>query len=268
VQEIDRIASKHDFVMEFSSGFPYEREIEKKYLAARCRKLIHNYFPPPRIPFVLNLASLNETTWKTSLRHAKKAMRLAKRGGASFYSVHAGFCFDPEPQELGRPLTRYTLGAPRRRYWERFVKGLSILLKEASRLGIDLLIENNVVSEENREVPLLCADLEENQRLLTSLSHPRLGLTVDTGHLKVSAKTLGFSADHYVRSLHQRIWAFHHSDNDGRADLNEPLKPGYWFLKYMSQFESATHILEIVNLTVPEVKAQINILRRAMVSAC
>jgi sugar phosphate isomerase/epimerase len=264
VREVDEIATKNGFIIEFSSGFPYEPGLENKFLAARCRKLIHNYFPTPARPFVLNLASLNKDNWNRSLIHAQKAMRLARRGGATFYSIHAGFCMEPKPKELGHDLTHHKLQKPRPIYWKRFIQGLSILLKDADQLHMDLLVENNVISQENRSVALLCADPQETQRLFTELPHPRLGLIVDTGHLKVSARTLGFSVDRFIKVLAQRIRGFHHSDNDGISDTNRPLTRAYWFLEYMPRFSHATHILEIDHLSTREIQAQINLLRKAL----
>ncbi len=264
LRQIDSLAQKHRFIVEYSSGLRYEPDLERKFLTARCSRLIHNYFPAPRIPFVLNLASLDRSTWNRSIKHAQKGLQLARRSGSPFYSVHAGFCFDPSPNELGRPLAHYQRQKPRRQYWNRFVRAIRILAKEAEHQQVDLLVENNVVSLINRDVPLLCSDSIEMNRLCEEVSHARLGLLLDTGHLKVSAQTLRFSLSACLNKITPRIRGIHHSDNDGTQDSNQSLAPGYWFLPLMPQFPFVIHVIEVCNLTVAQAKQQAALLRKAI----
>ncbi len=62
--------------------------------------LIHNYFPPPITPFVLNLASGNETLRNQSIKFVAETISLSAKLGAPFYSIHAGFISDPRSFEL------------------------------------------------------------------------------------------------------------------------------------------------------------------------
>ena len=41
--------------------------------------LCHNYFPPPPIPFVLNLASLDDAIYAASLSHVEGALNLSRQ---------------------------------------------------------------------------------------------------------------------------------------------------------------------------------------------
>ena len=63
---------------------------------------MHNYFPPPKNPFVLNLASSNNKILNLSLKHICKAIKLTSRIGAKYYSFHAGFLVDPMVDRLGK----------------------------------------------------------------------------------------------------------------------------------------------------------------------
>ncbi len=57
---------------------------------------IHNYFPPPKQQFVLNLSSPDEDTRQKSVAHVIQSIELAKTLNAKIYSVHAGFVNDPD----------------------------------------------------------------------------------------------------------------------------------------------------------------------------
>ena len=63
-------------------------ELKEKYnLNYRC----HNYFPPPKDPFVLNLASLNNDTYDRSFEHLVNSIELSKKLGSDKFGFHAGF---------------------------------------------------------------------------------------------------------------------------------------------------------------------------------
>ncbi len=264
--EIDKIAIENNIIVEFSSGFRFEENLPEKFAAAKCRKFIHNYFPPPKVPFVLNLASLQENVWTQSFEHAKQALALAAGSKIPFYTVHAGFCIDPDVEQLGRKMN---LGktVPREKYWAKFIQAIRSLLKECDRLGVDLYIENNVTIKQNLladgSSPFLCSSTDETDKLMAEINHPRFGLLLDTAHLKVSAHTMGFSKDDFIKKNEKWTKAVHHSDNDGTIDNNKPLDANYWFLPYMPRFAKLPHIIEVNNQSLEDGKKQIALLQNA-----
>jgi len=68
-EEIINTARNHNFSLEFSSGMPYRPDMEQLYLEADIKKIPHNYFPAPNIPFVLNLASKEISIRDQSVNH-------------------------------------------------------------------------------------------------------------------------------------------------------------------------------------------------------
>jgi sugar phosphate isomerase/epimerase len=245
--------------------------LAEKFLAARCPKLIHNYFPPPRKPFVLNLASSNDAIRAASLAHGNQGLALAADAGLPFYSVHAGFGIDPDPSRLGKPFGNADAAVSRVESQKRFVESLRLLLAEADRRRVDLLVENNVVIQANRNIALLCDQPEEISTLFKNLPHPRLGLLLDTGHLHVTAKTFGFDPHAAVDTLRPYVRALHHSDNDALRDSNQPLGPAYWFSRHWPKFRDLWHVLEVDDLTPEEAAAQIAWVQKtatAEVTAC
>ena len=266
IHETIQLAVTHDLKIEFSSGMPFQEGMEEVYLAAPCKKLLHNYFPAPKVPFVLNLASLSTEISERSIEHCLRCLNLTARSGADFYAVHAGFCLDPTPNSLGRKIHAKP-EHPREKYWTQFLKNIQLLTQEAERLNVRLLVENNVLApfnvQEDGSNPFLCTDPKGIGELLSAVESPNLGLLVDTGHLKVSAHTLGFGVDELLSMAKKRIHAFHHSDNNGMEDTNQPIGPDYWFLNHASKFRGATHILEILDQSIEQIKTQFQLIRTA-----
>lgn len=267
-KEMIRRASAENFPLEFSSALPYREDMETLFNEYPHSKLAHNYFPAPAIPFVLNLASADPMIRTQSIEHVLKGLRWTKRGGAAFYAAHAGFCIDPRPEDLGRQLQQSTDRIDREKHWELFLDSIRIILPIAEALELDFYIENNVTAKMNLNVhgesPLLCSDPQEIQRLIREVSHPRLGILLDTAHLKVSAHTLNFSATEAVKIVAPSVRAIHHSDNEGELDNNQPIGSGYWFGEFMPLFGNIPHVLEVKKQDIPAIKKQIERLTVAL----
>ena len=63
---------------------------------------LHNYFPPPENPFVINLATKNEKILKKTEDHLKNSIDYAAYLNLKNYSFHAGFVVDISPKEIGK----------------------------------------------------------------------------------------------------------------------------------------------------------------------
>lgn len=259
VDHVIELAAAEGLSLEFSSGLRYREGMDEIFLNAGVRRLPHNYFPAPRQPFVLNLASQQTEILERSRAHCRRSIELAAQVNAPFYSAHAGFCNEPVPENLGRQFPEFQ-AAMRPAYWRTFVTETRLLCDFAANLGCKFLIENNVVIQANcsgGDHPFLCAAADEILRLIEDVDrHPALGILIDTGHLKVSAATLGFDRDEFIDAVAPWIQAFHHSDNDGRFDTNQPLTDRYWFRPHMRRFAECTHILEVHDQTPEQIRGQ------------
>lgn len=247
-EEMIATAQKEGLALEFSSGMAYRPDMAEVFMVAPVARLAHNYFPAPREAFVLNLGSADEAIRRRSIAHCVQGLRLSYAVGAPFFSAHAAFCVDPEPAELGRRL-RGKGPFEAAAHWGRFVESIREVLALSGDLPTGFLIENHVLAEMNVDVdgshPLLGVRAEEMLRLVDDVGNPRLGLLLDTGHLKVSARTLGFDAVAEARELLPLTRCIHHSDNDGRRDSNHPIGDAYWFLPLMDKALHAVHVLEV-----------------------
>jgi len=196
---------------------------------------VHNYFPPPKNSFVINLASNNKIILKKSIDHILRSIIFAKNLGCDIYTFHAGFRFDPAPKELGRK-TKVKELQSRDIALEIFKDSVIKIINFAIKKKIFLAIENNVVTKENisdfNENPFLLTNPKEIKDFFSTVKGP-VGLLMDVGHFKVSSKTENFSAKLGLASLRSLIIAYHLSDNDGFKDLNMPFNKKAWFIKYL-----------------------------------
>ena len=196
---------------------------------------IHNYFPPPADPFVLNLGSLDTVIGERSVAHVEQALRWCAVLSADRYSFHAGFLLDPKVDELGKRI-------PSRHLFDRdecidaFVSRVTRLATIAEEAGISLMIENNVLSAKNAlefsDNPLLMCDPGECHRIMAMLPASVKQL-IDVAHLKVSANSLGFDPTRMFDVCHEKIVAYHLSDNDGLEDSNKPFRDDAWFWPHL-----------------------------------
>jgi sugar phosphate isomerase/epimerase len=264
IEEIVSIAEKNKYVIEFSSGLPFYEKTEQVFLDAPIKKFAHNYFPAPEVPFVLNLASTNEEVRNKSVAHCIHGLELSEKVNAPFFSAHAGFCVDPKPSELGNELKKAT-NINREENWKLFLSSVHEVLERTKELPVDFLIENNVLARMNvypdGTNPLLCVDGNEMLELIKSIDNPRLGLLLDTAHLKVSANVLQFSISESLRLIQSHIRCIHHSDNNGELDTNDPIGENYWFLDYLSEYTNVIHVLEVKKQSVEQINFQLNLLK-------
>jgi hypothetical protein len=263
VEEIIEICENNNYNLEFSSGMPFNKSMTEIYLNTSIRRQPHNYFPDPKIPFVLNLASENDIIRNKSIDHCKKGLELAKHSNSPFYAAHAGFCIDPNPSELGKKIS-INEKINKEVSKDHFLNSISEILILADELEIDFLIENNVLApfNFNGENPLLCCEFNDINWLFEEVKHLRFGLLLDTAHLKVSCKTLQLDLLIQFEKISPFVKAFHHSDNDGIIDSNLSLDSSYWFLDYLMEYKDYVHVLEIKSISTFEIERLIKLLEK------
>ena len=198
---------------------------------------VHNYFPPPEVPFVFNLASTDLDISKQSVSLVRKAIRFAAMLNRPIYSFHAGFRIDPKVSELGIKLDRHNL-VSRDLALDVFGDRVANLAEEAKREGVTLLVENNVINKKNFELygedPLLLTHPDEILWFMER-SPANVGLLLDVAHLKVSANTRSFNMFVAHESLKRWVKGYHLSDNNGLVDTNNPVSEKSWFWEHIKQ---------------------------------
>lgn len=263
-EDIVDLATKYDWTIEFSSSFPHMTDMVEFFTSIKIKRLAHNYFPAPKTPFVLNLASTNNVIREKSIEHCLQGLKISKEAGANCFSAHAGFCVDPEPENLGNELN-VNQPIDRNLNWGLFLESVASIVQKATKMNMSFYIENNVTAPFNLrkdgEEVLLCSTAEELILLSETIDQNNFGILLDTAHLKVSSKALGFNKDWAVEKLKPYVRYIHHSDNNGEKDTNDSLTSKYWFLKWMGDFKDSTHILEVKNIGEQEIKTQLALLK-------
>lgn len=270
LDEIVALARKHSFDLELSSALSFSLSmLEPLYHSkSKIKYLIHNYFPPPAKPFVLNLASNDPEIHSRSVNLCREAVRLCARFGSPYYSVHAGFAMDMAPEMLGKPYLQGNAWSKgkmdRARAYQIFAETIDELAEFAVKQNVTLLVENNVLAVENiasdGTFPLLLADTDEIKRFFVDVNNPGVALLLDVGHAKVTAETLKVNPQSYFDELEPFIRCLHLSDNNGRQDSNHPFCSSSWFVPYLKKSKQIPMVMEVYRCSVVELLEQRSLL--------
>ena len=234
--------------VELGSSHPYNDKISPATIGEYdFNFLVHNYFPPPKEPFIINIASQNKTILQGSIDQLKASIDFCDNIGTRLFTFHSGFRSDPD---LNLRFKTDQI-VPYDAAMKTFVQSLIELNEYAENCGIKIAIENNVLAAHNQvngknELFLMC-EYWEFERLLGEIGSDNLGILLDIGHLKVASNTLGFDAEYFIQRLKGRVFAVHLHENNGKADEHIcPIK-GDWSLNIVSKhFRDVPVVLECV----------------------
>ncbi|MCP3851065.1 MAG: sugar phosphate isomerase/epimerase [Gammaproteobacteria bacterium] len=212
--------------IELSGGTEYYDTFEKDLLELKDKYnlnyICHNYFPPPKNHFVLNLASLENEVYEISFNHLVNAIELSKRLGAKKFAFHAGFFLNIQTNEIGKKISKHIL-FDKSMSIKKFQFAFKALEKVADTL--ELYIENNVFSDTNQKTfgekkPFMLCDFEDYQQLHNEF---KFNLLLDIAHLKVSSHSLNQDFDSELTNMIGTTDYIHISDNDSLHDINDTL---------------------------------------------
>lgn len=233
-----------------------------KALKSDMQFQVHNYFPPPENPFVLNLGSLDPIIGEKSFAHIEQSLQWCSALGADKYSFHAGFLLDPKVDELGRRIPTRDL-FDRDESTEVFVNRVSKLAELAQKIGITLMIENNVLSAKNAAEfstnPLLMCDPKECEKII-KLMPENVSLLIDVAHLKVSSNSLNFEPSLLFELCNERVSGYHLSDNNGLEDSNMPFDEDAWFWNYINP-NVGYYTIEVYGCTPSQLLSQAKLVK-------
>jgi sugar phosphate isomerase/epimerase len=217
-------------------------DLQSKY---QLNYICHNYFPPPKKHFVLNLASLNDEVYLKTFDHIVEAIELSKALGSKRYAFHAGFFIDIKLNEIGKKISKECLFDISTAE-NKFCDGYKILQNIAGN-ELELYIENNVYSSTNfktyngNDIFMLC-DHSNYKSLKNKID---FNLLLDVAHLKVSSQSLGLSFEKQLINLISKTDYIHISDNDGLHDLNNKLNRNSNLLQLLRKQDLSNKILTL-----------------------
>jgi sugar phosphate isomerase/epimerase len=203
--------------------------------------LIHNYFPPAKDSFILNIAATDETLRKKSVNFAKTAMKFGVKQGAKMYTVHAGYRTDltlSKDGEVFQPVNSRIVEVG------DSLNQLKVSIEElcsfAATKSMIFGIENLFPPKEGKNFSVLCTYEEIEIILKTFADYDNFGLLLDLGHAKISGHLLGFDPLAFAKKLNDnyrgRILGYHISDNDGCSDLHLLPPLNSWMVDYLLNF--------------------------------
>lgn len=207
---------------DYYDGMEYDlKRLKEKY---RLHYACHAYFPPSKIPFVVNLASCNDAIYKKSIEHYDNCIDLLKKIDCNVLSVHAGFLIEINKDEIGRKLSKAVIYDKNEAY-SRFCYAYENLTKKCRKQDISLYLENNVLSRENfqefeNQNYLMMTDYESIMYMKEQID---FDLLLDLGHLYVSSGTLGLDYEKECSKLKEYVKWIHISENNGIYDEHKPL---------------------------------------------
>ncbi len=270
LREILKICSKSGiFHIELSANLSCDQSILSELIhlveSRQFKFLVHNYFPSPAVPFVLNLASSDNYVIERSRAFCKDALLFCAKLKSPYYSVHAGYCFHALPEHLGNDLSRLE-----RISMEEseaiFVESMKIIADYAKKYNVTVLIENNVMSPFNlidRENKLLLGvTANDIICIISRIGKENIGMLLDVGHLYISSKSLKFSVENFIERCAPLIKYIHFSDNDGINDKNSIISKDSWFWDLLRKnFTCKTiMVLEAYGLDMEVIKQQIDLI--------
>lgn len=265
-QAIKYLKKNDIFSIELSGG-KYSKNLIKQITSYR-KKLnlrVHNYFPPPKIPFVINLASDNKKILNKSISHIKKSILLVKKLGGDTYSFHAGFRLDPNFQSLGKKFKKIKM-ISKKKAFNNFIRQTKKISMFAKMNKVNILIENNVVTKKNfdrfKSNPFLLTNYNDAKNFFKFMPK-NVRLLVDVAHLKVSAKTEKLDPVKSLKIMNKYAEGYHFSDNNGDIDSNNPFRKNAWFLPYIKK-NLNYYSIEVYNKSPSKLKSQINILKKEL----
>lgn len=226
---------------------------------------LHNYYPVPKESFVLNLSDPDEQNLSRSLEFVKGSMLLAAEFKIETYSVHAGFARSLKPSDLGKVFAEDSYDCDPVGQYKIFLQILRELASFSSKIGVQLLVENNVTLPANRLGsinPLLVSDTKDILAFL--MDKPKeVGFLFDVAHFKVTHAIEGsLCITDDTRQIFKSADQFHLSDNDGFADTNHPVTPQSWFLEYLQP--SSNYTLEVYRLPADKLGEQVTLINEIL----
>ena len=251
--------------VELSGGIYLENQIDKIKQLKNIEFNLHNYFPPPKEPFVINLATKNEKILKRSEDHIINSINYASYLKLKSYSFHAGFVVDIKHKEIGKT-TKSDNFIDRNEALEIFIKRLKKISNYAKKKKIDLLVENNVMKRSSfdylKKNTTLMADPDEIENVM-SKTPSNINLLLDVAHLKVSSNVLKFNLTDGLKKINKWVKAYHFSDNDGQNDSNDLIHSDSWFLKEIKK-DAIFYTVEVYNKDINKLKKQVALIEEKL----
>lgn len=230
--------------VELGSTHPYNEKISPEtILEYGFNYLVHNYFPPPKEPFIINIASHDQAILKRSMDQLKTSIDFCNSIDTRLFTFHSGFRADPDLNfqfKTDQIISHHAA-------MKTFTKSLFELNKYAADRGVKIAIENNVLAPHNlvngkNELLLMCEPWEF-EHLINEIDSDNLGILLDLGHLKVTSNTLRYDADNFIQVFKDQVFAVHLHENNGKLDQHLHSKKDDWSCEVVNNYFNSVPVV-------------------------
>ena len=261
--------------IELSGGTSYTDNILKKLKDLKeeffLKFLMHNYFPPSREDFVLNIASNDQSTRLKSIHFVKKSVDLASNLEIDFYTSHPGYTTEFLAAEKSDYfIADSSSSITTERASTNMFESLSEIREYAVTRGVRIALENLFPPNDAPDSSLLCTPVEISHFLDDFAEDNHVGFLLDLGHLSISAHHYDFDRDEFIEILshnfQDKIFEIHLSGNDGKNDQHALLEPGCWQLRVARRFnlEKIPITIECREINTPEILNQYQMVKNIL----
>lgn len=230
--------------IELTGGTRYYEKIENDLISLKqeygTHYLIHNYFPPPKEDFVLNLASAATNIRDKTVKLIINATELSEKLESNLYTMHPGFTRDLVPEMDGMFFKASdSRNRNNKNTKEDFYRTMDFLLSKVVRKDFRIGIENLFPINTIERYSFIVSPDEIFEFLSHYKDRPNVGLLLDLGHLNLASKTLGFdklsALDEILRNHTNKIFGIHVSENNGATDSHDISLCESWQIEHLHQ---------------------------------
>ncbi len=267
-EAVEALAKNGVCNIELSGGTEYYEDLIRDLRSLKqtygLNYACHAYFPPPKVPFVVNLASCNDYIYKRSLEHYVQCIDMLKSMDIKILSIHAGFLVEIGTEDIGGRLNRRIIYDEGEAY-DRFFSAYERIRHLCIQNRICLFLENNVLSTDNytefgKHNYMMMTDYTSIMRMKEILD---FDLLLDLGHLHVSANTLKLNYGEECRKLKSHVRWIHISENNGFSDEHKPLtEESEIFRMFLELYHPRLNVTLETNGDVGEIVAGIEMVKK------
>lgn len=276
-KHFDFFSENKIFNIELSGNFNFLSNSEIKNKINKLKKkgfdfLLHNYFPAPKKPIVLNLISKNLKTFKDSKSIIKNAIKISNENSLKFYGFHPGYLSDADINQNGCFIFKkknFSVSEGIKIFIKRFNKlyeELNLEKKKSCKIALE-----NLFPEPNGNVNSIMCSYEEIEEILLSkeLIDKKVFLIIDLGHLAISSNLLNFDRIKFIEMLlnkfGDKVLEVHISENDEINDLHLGIKKNSWQLDVLKIFKKKRnnfiYTLESRNCSINQIKNNVKMIK-------
>lgn len=227
-----------------------ENELWKLKEKYQLHFLLHNFFPPQKNSFVLNLATRDHEVRSLTVNLIEQAIALTQKMSGNLYGIHAGYLYDFAPQKGKDGLFVIKKGGTNSR--DHFYETLSHIGDTILPKGFKLAIENAFPAYGENSYSFLTTPEDIFYFMQFCERYPDIGILLDFGHLNVASYYCGFDKRPFLDKLFSdyphKIFEVHMSQNNGVRDAHEiSLKDSFeirFVLEHFHFFQNIPIVLE------------------------